>query len=36
MSKQRKTDNNINSKLLGANVSDLNIEKFRDLTQFRK
>ncbi len=33
MSKQRKTevkDNNISSKLLGANVSDINIEKFRD------
>ncbi len=40
MSKQRKTgdlkDNNISSKLLGANLSDINIEKFRDLTQYRK
>lgn len=39
MSKQRKTeikDNNISSKLLGANVSDINIEKFRDLSQLRK
>ena len=40
MSKQRKTgdvkDNNISSKLLGANVSDINIEKFRDLNQYRK
>ena len=40
MSKQRKTgdvkDNNISSKLLGANLSDINIEKFRDLSQYRK
>lgn len=39
MSKQRKSDikdNNISSKLLGANLSDINIEKFRDLTQYRK
>lgn len=39
MSKQRKTDvkdNNISSKLLGANVNDINIEKFRDLSQLRK
>jgi hypothetical protein len=39
MSKPRKTevkDNNINSKLLGANLNDLNIEKFRDLSQYRK
>ena len=40
MSKQRKTgdvkDNNISSKLLGANLSDINIEKFRDLNQYRK
>ena len=39
MSKQRKSDvkdNNISSKLLGANLSDINIEKFRDLSQYRK
>jgi len=40
MSKQRKTgdvkDNNISSKLHGANLSDINIEKFRDLSQYRK
>ena len=39
MSKQRKSDvkdNNISSKLLGTNISDINIEKFRDLTQYRK
>jgi hypothetical protein len=40
MSKQRpsgkNTDNNISSKLLGANLSDINIEKFRDLTQYQK
>ena len=29
-------DTNISSKLLGANVSDINIEKFRDLSQVRK
>ena len=28
--------NNINSKLLGAKVSDIKIEKFRDLTQYQK
>lgn len=41
MSKQRpsgqtKDGNNISSKLLGANLSDINIEKFRDLTQYQK
>jgi Leucine-rich repeat (LRR) protein len=39
MSKQRKTevkDNNISSKLLGANLNDINIEKFRDLSQLRR
>lgn len=29
-------DNNISSKLLGANLNDINIEKFRDLSQLRK
>lgn len=28
--------NNISSKLLGANLSDINIEKFRDLTNYKK
>jgi len=35
MSKQRKSDvkdNTISSKLLGANLNDINIEKFRDNT----
>lgn len=41
MSKQRpsgqtKDGNNISSKLLGANLSDINIEKFRDLTMYQK
>ena len=39
MSRQRKSevkDTNISSKLLGANVSDINIEKFRDLSLIRK
>jgi hypothetical protein len=29
-------DNTISSKLLGANLSDLNIEKFRDISQYKK
>jgi hypothetical protein len=29
-------DNNISSKLLGTNISDINIEKFRDLTGYKK
>jgi hypothetical protein len=29
-------DNNISSKLLGANLSDINIEKFRDVSQLKK
>jgi len=29
-------DTNISSKLLGANLSDINIEKFRDLSLIRK
>jgi|JI10StandDraft_1071094.scaffolds.fasta_scaffold1193841_2 Leucine-rich repeat (LRR) protein len=28
--------NNISSKLLGANLADINIEKFRDLTNYKK
>lgn len=28
--------NNISSKLLGANLADINIEKFRDLTTYKK
>ncbi len=41
MSKQRpsgqtKDGNSISSKLLGANLSDINIEKFRDLTTYEK
>lgn len=42
MSKQQRTSaatkdgNNISSKLLGAKVSDIKIEKFRDLTQYNK
>ena len=31
-----KDANNISSKLLGKKVSDINIEKFRDLTQYNK
>jgi hypothetical protein len=40
MSKQKvpgpstKDGNNISSKLLGANLSDINIEKFRDISQY--
>jgi hypothetical protein len=33
---QTKDGNNISSKLLGANLSDINIEKFRDLTAYKK
>lgn len=42
MSKQQRPSgqtndgSNISSKLLGANLSDINIEKFRDLTQYQK
>jgi hypothetical protein len=28
--------NNISSKLLGANLADINIEKFRDLNTYKK
>lgn len=28
--------NNISAKLLGANLADINIEKFRDLTAYKK
>ena len=31
-----KDGNNISSKLLGANLSDINIEKFRDISQYQK
>lgn len=42
MSKQQRPSgqtndgSSISSKLLGANLSDINIEKFRDLTQYQK
>lgn len=39
MSKKRASelkDTNISSKLLGANLQDINIEKFRDLTNVGK
>ena len=32
----QKKANNIEQKLLGTNVSDINIEKFRDLTSYNK
>lgn len=34
--RQSKDGNNISSKLLGANLADINIEKFRDLTLYNK
>ena len=34
--RQSKDGQNINSKLLGANLADINIEKFRDLSQYNK
>lgn len=33
---KKDTGNNIKSKLLGASVADINIEKFRDITHYNK